>query len=174
MNLSNLVHSSVGFVHLLFAVLAMITGTMVLAKTKGTSSHRKIGYAYCFCMLGLNISAFLIYRLFGKFGIFHWMAILSLVTISAGMLPMISKKAKHYIIWHYNFMYWSVIGLYAAFMAETLVRFPDVVIVDGVPNTVFYNATGIASGIVMTIGVYFSIKKKKDWSKFDKTIQDTE
>lgn len=172
MNLNNLISSSIGGIHLFFAILALVLGTMVLFKTKGTVTHKRIGYFYVFAMVGVNVTALMIYRLFGSFGIFHYMAIISLLTIIAGMLPVLLKKPTSYISLHFNFMYWSVIGLYAAFMAETLVRFPDVVIESGVPNHVFYNMTGIASGITIALGFFFSFRKRKDWSKFDKSIKD--
>ena len=170
MNFGNLVADNVGMVHLLFSILSLITGSMVLLKTKGTISHKRVGYVYAIAMLGVIVTAFMIYRLFGKFGIFHWLALLSLFTLLAGMIPMFLKKPKGYISLHYNFMYWSVFGLYAAFAAETLVRIPDVVIDSEIPNTTFYNMTGIAVGIVMTLGWYFSFKNKKHWDKFDKSI----
>jgi len=174
MNLGNLVSGNIGLLHLIFSILALILGTIVLSSLKGTNKHKKIGYLYCFSMLGVNITAFMIYRLYNKFGIFHWMAIISLLTLIAGMLPMLIKKPKSYITLHYNFMYWSVIGLYCAFAAETLVRIPDIVIDSGIPNSTFYKWTGIASGITMVIGAFLSIKNKKKWMQFDKSSTNKE
>jgi hypothetical protein len=65
-------------------------------------------------------------------------------------------------------MYWSVIGLYGAFMAETFVRLPKIVVDSGVPNSMFYNMTGIAVGITMGIGAYFFIKLKPKWDNLFK------
>jgi hypothetical protein len=62
-------------------------------------------------------------------------------------------------------MYWSVIGLYGAFMAETFVRLPKIVIESGVPFTMFYNVTGIAVAIAMGLVTYFYIKLKPSWDK---------
>jgi len=174
MQLENLVSGNIGLIHLLFSIVALILGTLVLSFLKGTNKHKRIGYFYCISMLGVNITALMIYRLYNKFGIFHWMAVISLLTLIAGMLPMIIKKPKSYITLHFNFMYWSVIGLYAAFTAETLVRIPDVVINSGIPNSTFYQVTGIASGITVAIGAFFSIKNKKKWIKFDKSLIEEE
>jgi len=171
MNFEHLISGNIGLIHVIFSVFALILGSLVLFFTKGTQKHKKIGYAYCVAMLGVNITAFMLYRLFDSFGIFHWMAVLSLVTLLCGMLPVLFKKPKSYISLHFNFMYWSVIGLYGAFMAETMVRIPDVVIESGIPNTVFYNMTGIAVGITMGIGAFFAIKNRKKWMKFDKTVE---
>jgi len=174
MNLEHLISGNIGLIHLIFSILALILGTLVLSFTKGTKKHKRIGYYYCIAMLGVNITAFMIYQLYNKFGIFHWMAVLSLSTLILGMLPVIMKRPKSYVTLHFNFMYWSVIGLYAAFTAETLVRIPDIVIESGIPNSTFYNMTGIATGIVMTLGAFFSIKNKKKWMKFDDLLSKKE
>ena len=68
-------------------------------------------------------------------------------------------------------MYWSVMGLYGAFAAETMVRLPDVVIESGIPNTTFYNMTGVAVGITMGLAAYFARKNKKKWMKFDSSLK---
>lgn len=174
MQLENLVSGNIGLIHLLFSIMALILGTLMLLFSKGTSKHKRIGYSYCIAMLGVIITAFMIYRLYNKFGIFHWLAALSLFTLIAGMLPMIIRRPKSYVSLHFNFMYWSVIGLYAAFAAETLVRIPDVVIQSGIPNSTFYKMTGIASGLTMLLGSFFSKKYKKKWSRFDKSIIENE
>lgn len=171
MNLTNLISGNIGLIHLIFAILALVFGTIVLVKTKGTKSHKKMGYYYFISMLGVNITAFMIYRLFGKFGMFHWMAIVSLLTLIAGIIPMFLRKPKSYISLHFNFMYWSVMGLYAAFVSETLVRIPDVVIESGIPNSTFYNMTGVGVAITMGLGFYFSFRNKKKWAKFEKTVE---
>lgn len=169
MNLENLISGNIGLVHLLFSIIALILGTIMLLGQKGSNTHKKTGYIYCIAMLGVNITAFMLYRLYGKFGMFHWMAVVNLLTLFAGMLPMILKKPKGYVSLHFNFMYWSVLGLYGAFVAETLVRIPDVVVESGIPNATFYKMIGIGVGITMGLGAYFAIKNNKKWSKFDKS-----
>jgi hypothetical protein len=62
-------------------------------------------------------------------------------------------------------MYWSVVGVYAAFVSETLVRLPNVVVNSGVPNRVFYNMTGIGTAIVMGLAVYFFIINQPKWEQ---------
>jgi len=66
---------------------------------------------------------------------------------------------------HFSFMYWSIMGVYGAFVSETLVRMPKVVIESGIPNSVFYQMTGIGTAIVMGLGVYFFLKNKSKWDK---------
>ena len=73
-----------------------------------------------------------------------------------------------YISLHFNFMYWSVIGLYGAFLAEILTRIPPLVIQDRNILPLFFGMVGVAIFIVMGLGFYFMSKKRKDWSKFER------
>mgnify|MGYP000070717332 CR=1 FL=1 len=113
--------STIGYIHLFFAVVSMITGLVVAFNTKGTRFHKRIGYVYVINMLLLNISSFFISN-FNGFSIFHFFAIVSLVTILAGMYPVL-KKTKNWLQKHYYFMAWSVVGLYCAFWSEVGTRF---------------------------------------------------
>jgi len=151
-----IVFSNVGFIHLVASVLALIFGSVVLISEKGTKRHKQIGYAYFVSMIAVIATAFMIYRLFGRFGIFHVTALISLLTLSAGMIPAILRKpVNRWLRWHYGFMYWSVIGLYAAFMAESLVR---------IPQTPFFGMVGVATfGVIIIGGIVFGICQKK-WS----------
>lgn len=116
-------HSTAGLVHLLAALLAILTGSLVFLNTKGEWLHKQLGYAYIVSMLTLNLTAFQVYHLTGKFGPFHWLAAMSLVGLAGGMLPVfLRKRIPNWIYWHYNFMNWSVVGLYAGFWAETFTR----------------------------------------------------
>lgn len=120
-----IVHSPTGLLHLAAACLAMLLGAAVLFLPKGTRLHKRIGYAYALAMLTVNATAFAIYYLWGRFGVFHWFAVLSTGTLLAGMLPMfLFRNRLKALGWHLGFMYWSVIGLYCAFVAEVLVRMP--------------------------------------------------
>ena len=56
-------------------------------------------------------------------------------------------------------------GVYGAFVSETFVRMPNVVVESGIPNSFFYNMTGIGTGLVMFIGVYFFLKLKPKWDR---------
>ncbi len=164
MNFDYIITDNVGLLHLIVSVIAMVTGSLVLGLTKGTKTHKRIGYIYSAAMLLVLITAFTMYNLFGTWGIFHWMAVVSSLTIVLGLIPILTKRPKkNYISMHFSFMYWSVIGLYGAFMAETFVRLPKIVVESGIPNAMFYNMTGIAVGLTMGIGAYYFIKLKPKW-----------
>jgi uncharacterized membrane protein len=152
------IFSDIGLIHLISSILALIFGTMVLVLTKGTRFHKQIGYAYAGSMLGVIVTAFMIYHLFGRFGIFHITAIISTISLLGGMIPVVLRKPVNgWLRLHYSFMFWSVIGLYAAFAAETLVRIPQVP---------FFGMVGFASfGVTIIGGIFFAIYKKK-WANF--------
>ena len=119
--LDNIIHSSIGWFHFITAVLAMVSGTIVLLNTKGTTFHKRIGYVYVVNMYLLNFSSFFLMS-FGGFSIFHFFALVSLVSVTGGMIPAIKKK-KNWFGYHFYFMSWSVVGLYCAFWAEVGTRF---------------------------------------------------
>jgi len=152
-----LFHDWIGGIHLFASVIALASGTQVLWMKKGTHLHRQIGYVYTASMLGVIITAFSIYRLFGGFGLFHILAIVSFVTLLSGMLPLMLKKpVKNYMSLHFSFMYWSVIGLYAAFVSEMLTR---------IPESPFFGMVGLATFAVMIIAQLFFFKYRKKWQR---------
>ncbi|MBA3656397.1 MAG: DUF2306 domain-containing protein [Gemmatimonadaceae bacterium] len=110
--------SPLGWIHVTFATSAMVIGAVVVLRPKGTRTHRAIGWAYVTCMLGLNITALMIYRLFGHFGPFHVAAIASLISVSVGMYFVIARPTKNWLALHYSFMSWSYVGLLAAAASE--------------------------------------------------------
>ena len=164
--MENIVSGTTGLIHLIVSIIALITGLFVLTTTKGTKQHKQIGYIYAVSMILLNLTAFMIYRLYGKFGIFHWFAVISCLTLIAGLYPVLTKKSKNYLLTHFNFMYWSVVGLYCAFMAEVFSRLPKIILTEsGEPMTAFYKGVGIGIGFVMTIAVIFFNRYKPKWTK---------
>ncbi len=154
----------IGLTHLITAVLALVFGTLNLLQAKGTLAHKRIGYGYAASMSIMLLTAFLLYNLFGKWGVFHWAAVVSSLTLSAGLIPVI-LRTKNYLTLHFAFMYWSVMGLYGALTAEGLVRLPRVVRESGIPNSTFYTMTGIAVGATMVAGGIFFIKLSASWQR---------
>ena len=155
--MKHLIGDTSGLIHLITSMIALIAGSLVLIMEKGTKQHKQIGYVYVVSMSILILTAFMIYRLFEGWGAFHYASVISLLTIALGMIPIWTKKPeKQWKYLHFSFMYWSVMGLYSAFIAEILTR---------VPNTPFFGMVGIAVGLIMTVGgIYFGINKSK-WKK---------
>jgi uncharacterized membrane protein len=162
--MDNIVSGATGLIHLIVSIIALITGLVVLITTKGTKRHKQIGYIYAISMVILNITAFMIYKLFGKFGIFHWFAVVSCLTLLLGIYPVLVKNFKNYLLVHFNYMYWSVVGLYCAFCAEILTRIPFIY---DLPNKrqLFGILTGVSIFIVMTIATIIFAKMKPKWKK---------
>lgn len=152
-----LVHSPIGFIHLLSAIIALIFGTLILSFRKGTMTHKKFGYVYVVSMVILNITSYMIYHLFGKWGAFHYAAVVSTITLLAGFIPVFTKKpTKSWMFLHISFMYYSVIGLYAAFASEVLVR---------IPGAGFWWVVMGATFIVMAASIGIFQIKSKNWFK---------
>ncbi|WP_051203309.1 DUF2306 domain-containing protein [Hugenholtzia roseola] len=155
--MDTIIHDLTGWIHFVAGCLALVSGTYVVLATKGTKLHRKMGYGYVLSMLVLIVSGFMIYRLFKGFGIFHYFNLLALLSLSVGMIPILLKKPiQTWKYLHFSFMYWSVMGLYAAFVAEMLTR---------IPKTPFFGMVGAATAAVMMVGgIFFGINKAK-WRK---------
>lgn len=152
------VNSSLGWFHLAASVVAMVTGAYILFATKGTKTHKKIGYIYVLSMVLVCGSALGIYNLTGSFGMFHILAFLGFGTLIAGMAPLLVKGIqKEFRVFHLWFMYYSVLGLYAAFASELSVR---------IPEKPFYTMVGIASGSIFLLGTVFIFWKEKVWSRY--------
>jgi uncharacterized membrane protein len=143
--------STLGWFHTTFAVLAMLFGAVVVLRRKGTRSHRTIGWIYVISMLGLNITAFMIYRLFGHFGPFHFAAVASLLTILAGMYVVIVRPNKNWLALHYSFMSWSYVGLLAAAASEAGTR---------IKAFHFWWAVLIATALVIGIGGFLVVRNQ--------------
>jgi len=116
-------------------------------------------------MLGVNSTAFALYHLFGTWGIFHWTALISLGTLFLGMIPMWRRRPVGYLRLHLSFMYWSAMGLYAAAVSETLVRFPELAQWMGITRGWFYALVGMGTAAVMGIGAVFFVRKLPDWDR---------
>ena len=121
----------IGLMHLITALLAILIGALVVLSRKGTRTHKWLGRAYVGMMVALNVSAFLIYELFGGFGLFHWMALFSLLSVLVGYIHARSRKPG-WKVQHAYFMSGSYVGLVAALAAETLTRYISLPFFSGV------------------------------------------
>lgn len=140
--------STIGLVHTIFSVIALMAGTAVVLMQKGTRWHRTLGHLYLTSMLALNISALFIYRLFGRFGPFHYLAVSSLILIAAGMIPVLTRRPKkRWLTWHAAAISGSYVGLVAAFFAEITSRLPGT-------EQSFGPVVTITSVIINAIGFY--------------------
>lgn len=156
--------SLIGYVHLAASLLALGLGTLVLYLPKRTRRHTLLGYGYFAAMVILLGTAFMIYNLYGRFGLFHIMALISSATLLGGIVPMwIRWPAKNYFHYHVAFMYWSVIGLYAAFFAEVLTRLPFLIGVEKDILFYFYGLVAVATGGTCWVGSRYFRRYLDSW-----------
>lgn len=135
----------VGTVHLFLGLLAVTLGLAVVVVRKGTAAHRRAGLFYAVVMVLLNATALMIYDLFGGFGPFHALALVSLATVTAGVVPVWLRRPRAWLELHARFMSWSYAGLIAAFFSEIGTRVPGVGFTTGVlvPTTVVMLAAAL-------------------------------
>ncbi|MGH3336615.1 MAG: DUF2306 domain-containing protein [Nocardioides sp.] len=100
--------------HLVAAVSALLVGSVVLLLPKGTPTHRAIASVYVLALLLVNVAALSLHRE-NAFGVFHALAVASLVTIAVGLSPLLlGKRSPQVIATHAYCMTWSYAGLVAA------------------------------------------------------------
>ena len=100
--------------HVLAALSALGAGAAVLLLPKGTHTHRVIGTVYVVALVLVNVAALSLHRE-DTFGVFHVLAVVSLVTIAAGLVPLLFGKRSPMVIANHAYcMTWSFAGLVAA------------------------------------------------------------
>jgi uncharacterized membrane protein len=100
--------------HVLAACSALLVGAAVLLLPKGTHVHRVVGTVYVLALVLVNVAALSLHRE-NTFGVFHVLAVASLVTIAVGLSPFIvGKRSAPVIATHAYCMAWSYAGLVAA------------------------------------------------------------
>ena len=107
--------------HILAAVSALLVGAAVLLVPKGTHTHRAIGTVYVLALALVNVAALSLHRE-STFGVFHALAVASLVTIAVGLSPLLlGKRSPPVIATHAYCMTWSYAGLVAAGCGQLVV-----------------------------------------------------
>ena len=54
-----------GIAHISFGFAALVLGVGIFSLAKGTDLHRAVGALYILSLFGLNVTALLIYKVFG-------------------------------------------------------------------------------------------------------------
>jgi uncharacterized membrane protein len=153
---------TLGWTHTIAATTALAAGAAVLLTRKGTRRHRQIGWAYVVSMLVLNVTALMIYRLFGRFGPFHVGAVFSFITVVAGTVAALgARRARarrdavaraRALRGHYQWMTWSYVGLAAAAVSEIATRVPALRPRPGQGMMVFGITVALATLLVVWVG----------------------
>ena len=88
---------------------------------KGTQTHRVTGAAYVVALVLVNMAALSLHRE-NTFGVFHALAVTSLVTIGVGLSPLLlGRRSPPVIATHAYCMTWSYAGLVAAGCGQLVV-----------------------------------------------------
>lgn len=100
--------------HVAAALTALVAGLAVLLTPKGTGAHRAVGKAYGLALVLVNAAALLLHRE-DVFGVFHALAVVSLATLVAGLVPLLrGHRSNRVLAFHAYCMTWSYAGLVAA------------------------------------------------------------
>lgn len=117
--------SLVGTMHLTTAVTAIVTGAAVLAMRKGTPRHRIVGIIYAASMLVINGSALTLYHFTGRPNLFHFFAVVNLVSLMLGLAALRRwrrTRSAADLRQHQLRMSMNYLGLMMAFFSELLVN----------------------------------------------------
>lgn len=122
-----------------------MAGAVVVALPKGTSRHRVWGTAYAVALVLVNVAA-LSLHLERDFGLFHWLAVASLVTLAVGVSPLLlGHRSEAVLATHAYCMTWSYAGLLAAGCGQSAVALGEDGVAWVVPAVIF--------GVLVTSGV---------------------
>jgi uncharacterized membrane protein len=102
--------------HIGAACVALAVGTAVLASRKGTPRHAVLGRLYLAAMLTVNIPVLFVYDTTGAPGVFHVLAVVSLVTTALGWSALHRRPRR--VRAHAAFMTWSWLGVVTAGLAQ--------------------------------------------------------
>ncbi len=113
-------------VHTVASILALLSGGVIFLTPKGTVKHKKVGYVYAGSMLVLLITSFFIFDLFGDFGIYHTLSIVSFATLAIALsFPLAFRSKPNWVEHHMIWMGYSYIGLIMAGGSHMFQLFPD-------------------------------------------------
>jgi uncharacterized membrane protein len=114
-----------GLVHTTLGATGLVLGAGIFLRPKGTVLHRAVGALYVLVLFGLNLTAFLIYRITGTFGVFHVFALINVGLVLAGFGAVLVKRpGRSWLRVHYHCVGYSYVGLLAAAAVEVAVRIP--------------------------------------------------
>ena len=80
-------------VHLVFALLAVVLGTVVLLRRKGDFIHKAMGWSWVSLMISIALTSFFI-QARGRFSFIHVLSVVVLVTVPLGVIHIRSKRVQ--------------------------------------------------------------------------------
>jgi len=163
-----MIRSTVGLVHTIAAVLALLAGMLIFFRPKATRIHRALGYTYSASMTVVLATAFFTYNLTQSFNLLHVFAIVSCPPLLLGFIAAY-RRQPGWLSKHYEWMCYSYLGLVAAFISESATRLlmPYIVGEYQVRSLLpFWGMVGICTAIVIYLGVRLIERNKTLVAKF--------
>lgn len=164
-----MIRSTLGLVHTIAAVLALLAGVFIFVRPKATALHRSLGYTYSVSMAVVIGTALFIYNLTQSFNLLHVFALVSCPPLLLGFIAALRRRPG-WLSTHYEWMCYSYLGLVAAFISETATRvlMPFIVAQYQVRSLVpFWGVVGISTVIVVYIGIRLIERNKTLVTKFN-------
>ncbi len=150
-----MIHSAIGLVHVIAAVISLLSGLVIFLRKKAGALHRFLGYVYSLSMFVMLGTALSIYRLNGSFNLLHGFALFSSLQLGRGLYHAVSRKPKGaWLDAHYQWIVGSYIGLCAALVAESATRVIMPYLYDQCVRSFgwFWGIVGAATFIVVWMG----------------------
>ncbi|MBX9900444.1 MAG: hypothetical protein K2Y28_06625 [Burkholderiaceae bacterium] len=113
--------SFTGTIHSLACVYAMLLGGLVIFANKGGALHRARGQRYVIALLVVNLTALGIYTTKG-FSMFHWMAIITLLSLFIAFAAVRWKWSKAWLRIHLSAILLSYYMLWGGAINEAFLR----------------------------------------------------
>lgn len=160
---SNWIHSTVGLIHTISAVIGLLTGAYLLIAKKGSKVHFLIGRLFAISLLVVNFSALFIYDFNnGKIGPFHYLIPVSLGFLLYGWIPMLrKKKTKNFIQKHIIGMIGASLGLWAAGATEYYMREIVTENMDKGSQILYSFLISVPFAILITVLITIYLKRQK-------------
>lgn len=136
------------WLHFVAVLAALVAGVVQLLGPKGTARHRLGGRAYVVVMLCGNLGALTSYRL--GFGVFHILAIVSLVSLALGLRALADWRRTgdpERLRSHRIHMAFSYLGLVMAGVSQALLN-PRFGIVEAMPPAAYW---GVFAAVNVTL-----------------------
>lgn len=137
--------------HVAAALTAIVVGGLVVLLPKGVGRHRLIGFIYVVAIVIVDIAALQVHEE-AAFGVFHALAVVSLLTVAIGIVPLLlGSRSPLALSFHAYSMASSYAGLLAAGAGQVAATNADRWGSESVPITI-----GVAlalSGVVIFLRV---------------------
>jgi uncharacterized membrane protein len=107
-----------GLLHLILVIVALAVGTVQFLRRPGTRDHRRRGYLFVGALLVSDVIVFGIYEDSQTPGIFHLLAIISLVSLIVATALVRGRTTLGRRMAHAHVMLWSFGGVVAAGLGQ--------------------------------------------------------